>query len=105
MGIVVVSLNPQRYFLWCTSNDSACSQEMSREEMFEYLVRHDSGGMEEDLAKIQAERRLERCDDHGTSYMDPEDTAEKLVRFNRMGPRGGIIKLETLKKRLAKGKI
>jgi hypothetical protein len=104
MSVILASLNPGRYFLWCTGTDSACSQEMSREEAMSWLLKQHSC-VEEDLARIQAERSLERCDDHGTSYADPEDTAERLVKFNRMGPRGGIITTETLRKRLAKGKI
>ena len=97
----VVSLNPGRYFIWSTIVDANLTQEMSREEMLDYIVAHETTGVDDDLAKIQAERRLARVDDHGSSSDDPEDTAERIVRFNRLGPRDGCVKVDTVRKIVA----
>lgn len=76
----IVSLNPGRYFIWGTVTDSALTREMSREDMTQYELRFGGYQVEEDLARIQIERRLSRADEHGTSSQDPQDTADACSR-------------------------
>lgn len=94
MGHIVVKIGDDRYLVWSTVVDAPITYGMSRGEMKEHLSERTP--VELDLALEQAERRLVRADDHGTSSMMGHESAEELMTFNRAGPGKSCLPVEDL---------
>lgn len=90
----VVKIGEDRYLEWSTVVDAPISHGMSRDEMKQHLASQER--VEEDLALEQAERRLRRADETGTSSMDRTQTPETMMAYNRAGPRETRLSVEEL---------
>jgi hypothetical protein len=81
------------YFEWSTVVDAAVTEAMTKDEFIDYY-RQTHGELE---ATHTLPDRLARAEAKGTSAHD-YDSADDVMRYNRMGPNEGSVQVKTIMK-------
>lgn len=79
MGQCVAKFGEDQYLIWSSVVDAPVTYLCSRDSMLAFLV-------SQDATLEDAETRISRADQHGTSMIAPVLTITDLVEYNRAGP-------------------